>query len=235
MVFAKTILALAAVSAVAAQTDLPTLHGLCDGAVLVNSTSLMLGNLSIQYTRHFCSASVPVDLPTDGSDATATAAADPTPAPVSTDTSSLTRRGFFDLWPLCLFFHTCRPFFLPPPPPSPRNVCNANCTVTCNNDVGVLPPVSDDCAAVQASVQIFASELSTTFTTEPNHLESLSFGTCLIFFENLGKTNLDYCWSSLGTVSAIAGGPCFPPTHPPFSEGICKAKDGTWAVGISHS
>jgi hypothetical protein len=70
-------------------------------------------------------------------------------------------------------------------------------TVACNNNVGVLPPVADDCATIQASFQIFSSELADTFTTESNHFESLIFGTCTIFFNNLGKSELEYCWNDL--------------------------------------
>lgn len=63
--------------------------------------------------------------------------------------------------------------------------------------MGQLPPVTDDCQTIQNSIQILNAQLATTFSVESGHQETLSFGTCTIFFENLGRFELDYCWSDL--------------------------------------
>ena len=69
-------------------------------------------------------------------------------------------------------------------------------STSCNNITGRLPPISDDCETIEASIQIFASDItSSTFTTQPNHQTSLTFGTCGYFFQNLGKTALVECWA----------------------------------------
>lgn len=70
-------------------------------------------------------------------------------------------------------------------------------TTVCNNDAGVLPPISQDCQTIVDSILIFSASQSDIFNVTSNHMETLTFGTCSFFFENLGSTTLDYCFSSL--------------------------------------
>ncbi|KAF8586621.1 hypothetical protein K439DRAFT_936946 [Ramaria rubella] len=141
--------------------------------------------------------------------------------------------GIFDFPPLCYIFDTC--IQQPPPPPPPKNVCGVSCETSCNNTVGTLPPVTDDCQSITDSLQVFQEQLNPTFVVAPGHVETLTFGTCNLFFQNLGLTELIYCWSDLSTQAQADEAACFPPVHPPFSEGLCTSSDGTWAVGASHS
>lgn len=130
----------------------PTLlaYGHCAGPVLLNSTTLQIGPNQFLYEKTWCQSWVNVTVPSNSTDsetspapnATGTTSDLPSPSPIdttsdtTTSTSSLKRRGFFDLWPLCIFFHTCRPYFFPPPyyppqpppPPPPRDVCDVPCT-----------------------------------------------------------------------------------------------------------
>ena len=32
---------------------------------------------------------------------------------------------------------------------------------------------------------------------EPNHVQTITFGTCRFFFQNVGPQPLSYCWTSL--------------------------------------
>lgn len=251
------ILGLFFISSISSAFAQATTYGHCAGPVLLNSTTLQIGPNQFLYEKTWCQSWVNVTVPSNSTDsatslvlsATGTTSDLPSPSPTDTtsdttaSTSSLQRRGFFDLWPLCIFFHTCRPYFFPPPyypqqpppPPPPRDVCGAPCVTSCNDNVGQLPPVTDDCQTIQNSIQILTAQLATTFSVASDHQETLSFGTCTIFFENLGKSELEYCWTGLSNNSALAGAACFPPVHPPFSEGLCTAYDGTWSVGAAHS
>jgi hypothetical protein len=70
-------------------------------------------------------------------------------------------------------------------------------TTTCNNNTGVLPPISQDCQTIANAIQIFQGTQNDTFTVAPNHLETLTFGTCSLFFENLSSGSMAYRFSSL--------------------------------------
>lgn len=145
-----------------------------------------------------------------------------------------TSRGLLDPILCALLGIDCPPPAPPPPAPIP-DVCGASCAISCSNVTGVLPPISDDCANIEAAITILQNEHSSTFTVDPNHLETLSFGTCSYFFENFGPKTLEYCWSDLSSQATAAGDACFPPNQPFSPEGLCTASDGTWAVGATHS
>ncbi|KAF8512557.1 immunomodulatory protein [Hysterangium stoloniferum] len=132
--------------------------------------------------------------------------------------------------------HACDLSAVPRTLPTVINVCSGSCSTSCNNVTGVLPPISEDCAAISNSATILKGILnSPTFTVAPGHLSTLSFGTCSYFFENLSHNTLEYCWDTLSENGDVAGAACFPP-HQPFSpQGLCTAGDGSWAVGASHS
>ncbi|KAF8509418.1 hypothetical protein BU17DRAFT_56119, partial [Hysterangium stoloniferum] len=143
----------------------------------------------------------------------------------------VSRRGLLDWPPLCYLLGTCKPPPPDAPPPAPKDVCNNSCSLSCTNVTGILPPISDDCQTIANSISILQNIQSPTFTVDPGHVDTLSFQTCNMFFENVSPSTLEYCWSSLATNGIAAGGNCFPPNQPFFSEGLCTATDGTWAVG----
>ncbi|KAF8516637.1 hypothetical protein JB92DRAFT_2810146 [Gautieria morchelliformis] len=149
----------------------------------------------------------------------------------SCSTQSVSRRGLFDSPPLCILFGTCKP----PPPPAPMNVCGSICTNSCNDNAGDLPPTSQDCQTIANAIQIFQGTQNDTFTVAANHLETLTFGTCSLFFENLSSASIEYCFSSLSTEGIEAGDECFPPVQPFSSEGLCTGSKNLWAVGAAHS
>lgn len=70
-------------------------------------------------------------------------------------------------------------------------------TISCNQETGILPPISDDCQTIQNAVTILEGTMSPTFLVQPNHLTTLTFGTCSYFFENMGYSELTACWSDL--------------------------------------
>ncbi|VDB91718.1 unnamed protein product [Peniophora sp. CBMAI 1063] len=114
------------------------------------------------------------------------------------------------------------------------NVCGELCAITCSN-LGPLPPVSEDCQTVMNSIQVFQGTLGPTFTVPSNHVQQLTFGTCHFFFENLGPTPLEACWSDLSQEGSLASTTCFPPAQPVMSLAVCEARDTTWEIGVSHS
>ncbi|KZV63063.1 hypothetical protein PENSPDRAFT_590486, partial [Peniophora sp. CONT] len=99
------------------------------------------------------------------------------------------------------------------------------------SQMGVLPPDSNDCNVVKESIQVFQSTTGPTFTVQPNHVQQLSFGTCRFFFENLGTTPLEACWSDLSSQGSLASTECFPPVQPVMSLAVCEARDTTWEIG----
>ncbi|KIJ32169.1 hypothetical protein M422DRAFT_35968 [Sphaerobolus stellatus SS14] len=116
------------------------------------------------------------------------------------------------------------------------NICGLSCTTSCSNVTGILPPISDDCSAISAALQIFAGDLtSSTVVVQPSHLTSLSSGTCEFFLQNTGKAPVQECWTDFSTHGTVAGAACFPPNQPFFPEGLCTGAAGTWAVGSTHS
>ncbi|TBU28807.1 hypothetical protein BD309DRAFT_957398 [Dichomitus squalens] len=114
------------------------------------------------------------------------------------------------------------------------NVCGAICTNVCN-EFGQLPPTTDDCQALVNSITILNGQISPTFTVDPNHVQTITFGTCRFFFENLGPDPLTYCWLDFVQIASAAASQCLPPTQPVLSEGLCIARDSTWEVGVAHS
>ncbi|KAI0363701.1 hypothetical protein BV20DRAFT_93067 [Pilatotrama ljubarskyi] len=114
------------------------------------------------------------------------------------------------------------------------NVCNEICTTVCG-DSGRLPPDSEDCATLVDSITILNGQIPPTFDVEPNHVQTITFGTCRFFFENVGPIPLEYCWLSLAQVASASGNACFPPVQPVMSEGLCIPSDALWEVGAAHS
>lgn len=142
--------------------------------------------------------------------------------------------------------------------------------------VGQLPPISEDCQTLVNAVTILNGQIGTyqsacmplsssgsligkppvdpDFTVESNHVQTISFGTCRFFFENVSPQPLTYCWLSLvrlhirlpllmlsryadlgvisqAQVASAAAAQCLPPNQPVLSEGLCIARDSTWEVG----
>ncbi|KAL0948481.1 hypothetical protein HGRIS_011050 [Hohenbuehelia grisea] len=120
------------------------------------------------------------------------------------------------------------------PSPPPLHVCGGTCANSCNNDAGQLPPVSEDCGVIEDAIQIFTGQGPTSFVLDPNHVETLTFGTCSYFFINTSPITLEYCWTDLSKTANAAGAACFPPAQPFTSEGLCTSF-GLWAVGAAHS
>ncbi|KAJ8456897.1 hypothetical protein ONZ51_g11848 [Trametes cubensis] len=114
------------------------------------------------------------------------------------------------------------------------NVCNEICTTVCGQS-GRLPPDSDDCAALVNSITILNGQIPPTFDVEPNHVQTISFGTCRFFFENVGPETLEYCWLAFTQTASAAESACFPPVQPVMSEGLCIPSDALWEVGVAHS
>ncbi|KAI0643210.1 hypothetical protein C8Q79DRAFT_928406 [Trametes meyenii] len=114
------------------------------------------------------------------------------------------------------------------------NVCGEICTNVCGQS-GRLPPNNDDCQALVNSIVILQSDLPPTFDVLPNHVQTIEFGTCRFFFENVGPIPLEYCWRDLGQTASAAGNACFPPVQPVMSEGLCIPSSALWEVGAAHS
>ncbi|KAI0031085.1 hypothetical protein K488DRAFT_87145 [Vararia minispora EC-137] len=116
--------------------------------------------------------------------------------------------------------------------PNAESVCGAPCVFNCFHNVGDLPPTSQDCAVINNAVEIFSGKSSATFTVSPNHVQTLTFGTCAYFFQNLDSVPLTYCWSDLATNANASAATCFPPSSPPSSDATCgDAVAGQWVVG----
>ncbi|KAH9939703.1 uncharacterized protein BXZ73DRAFT_99338 [Epithele typhae] len=115
-----------------------------------------------------------------------------------------------------------------------NDVCGVNCTNVCAV-VGDLPPDQSDCSVIFDAITILNGSVAPEFSVDAGHMQTLSFGTCRIFFQNFSPQPLEYCWLSFGQVASAAGSACFPPVQPVNSEGLCIASDGTWRVGIAHS
>ncbi|KAI0067525.1 hypothetical protein BV25DRAFT_1912140 [Artomyces pyxidatus] len=120
------------------------------------------------------------------------------------------------------------------PTPTLVDVTSAPCNIFCG-DMGVLPPISDDCAVIENSITILNGVQPATFIVAPSHIQQLTFGTCRVFFENIGGNDLQYTWIALNSTATTAANACFPPVQPVNSLGMCQATDFTWEVGITHS
>ncbi|KAI0776870.1 hypothetical protein BD413DRAFT_469227, partial [Trametes elegans] len=110
------------------------------------------------------------------------------------------------------------------------NVCGEICNTVCAIS-GAVPPANADCEALVNAVNALSEEISPTFIVAPNHVQSISSGTCRFFFENLGSKPLEFCWSSLAQTAQAAGNACLPPVKPTMTEGLCIAPNGSWEVG----
>lgn len=187
----------------------------CPGATLISTAQLPAGDVTINYAQFQCSD---------------------TTAVVSSGASVTIGLNLNSI--LCVLLGIdCPPPPPPPPklPPSPKNECGASCSISCNNNTaGTLPPIASDCQTIVNSFTVFADQLS-TFTVEGGHMETLSFGTCNIAFQNFGSETLEYCWSDFGTVATNDGNACFPPNAFSFGAGVCTGYDGLWAVTETHS
>ncbi|KAL1942358.1 hypothetical protein VTO73DRAFT_6422 [Trametes versicolor] len=115
------------------------------------------------------------------------------------------------------------------------NVCGAICTTVCGQS-GRLEPITEDCEQLVNAITILNGQIAPTFDVEPDHAQTITFGTCRFFFQNVGPTPLEYCWLSLAQVASAAGNACFPPVQPMSSEGLCiDSADAEWQVGAAHS
>ncbi|KAM5530449.1 hypothetical protein V8D89_015889 [Ganoderma adspersum] len=117
---------------------------------------------------------------------------------------------------------------------APTNVCNEPCTNACAS-VGPLPPMAEDCQTIVDAINIFYGSIPTTFEVAANHAQTLTFGTCRFFFENLSAKPVEYCWMSLAQVASAAAAACLPPVQPVQSEGLCLSPTAPWQVGVAHS
>ncbi|KAI8995199.1 hypothetical protein BD414DRAFT_513030 [Trametes punicea] len=122
----------------------------------------------------------------------------------------------------------------PSPSSTATNVCNVICTNVCGES-GQLPPVSEDCQTLVDSITILNGSVPPTFEVDPDHVQTISFGTCRFFFENVGSVPLEYCWLSLAQTASAAASACLPPVQPVMSEGLCIPSDASWEVGVAHS
>ncbi|KAI0665478.1 hypothetical protein C8Q78DRAFT_559361 [Trametes maxima] len=120
------------------------------------------------------------------------------------------------------------------PTSTATNVCGEICTTVCAQS-GRIPPSNDDCATLVDSITVLESQLPPTFDVAPNHMQTITFGTCRFFFENVGSTTLEYCWLDLAQVASASGNACFPPVQPTMSEGLCIPREAIWEVGVAHS
>ncbi|KAI9058890.1 hypothetical protein FKP32DRAFT_1606375 [Trametes sanguinea] len=120
------------------------------------------------------------------------------------------------------------------PTSTATNVCNEICTTVCGES-GQLPPVTEDCATLVDSITILNGQIPPTFEVEPDHVQTITFGTCRFFFENVGPVPLEYCWLSLVQTASASASACLPPTQPVMSEGLCIPSDALWEVGVAHS
>jgi len=118
---------------------------------------------------------------------------------------------------------------------SPTHVCGLDCTTSCNNDAGGLPPISEDCDVLVDAINIFQGEGPSSNVVHAGRMDFLSFGTCMYWFANNSDEDLEYCWDDMAGLSPKAGGACFPPHQPFTSEGLCTSADGLWAFGAAHS
>ncbi|RDX44669.1 hypothetical protein OH76DRAFT_1359250, partial [Lentinus brumalis] len=98
-------------------------------------------------------------------------------------------------------------------------------------DLGLLPPVTEDCQQLVNAITILNGQIPPEFTVDANHVQTISFGTCRFFFENVGPQPLTYCWLSLAQTASAAASACLPPSQPVLSEGLCISSDETWEVG----
>ncbi|EJF56964.1 hypothetical protein DICSQDRAFT_157655 [Dichomitus squalens LYAD-421 SS1] len=110
------------------------------------------------------------------------------------------------------------------------NICGEICQNVCS-DSGNLPPTTEDCQTIVDAITILNGSVCPTFTVDPNHVQTITFGTCRFFFENLGPDPLTYCWLDFVQIASAAASQCLPPTQPVLSEGLCIARDSTWEVG----
>lgn len=57
----------------------------------------------------------------------------------------------------------------------------------------------------QRSVGLTAvAHAAPTFDVQPDHAQTITFGTCRFFFQNVGPTPLEYCWLSLVRIFPLA-------------------------------
>ncbi|KAI0808079.1 hypothetical protein C8Q74DRAFT_111945 [Fomes fomentarius] len=110
------------------------------------------------------------------------------------------------------------------------DVCSEICLNACAHPTQ-LPPASEDCEAIVNAITILNGSVPAGFTVDPNHVQTLTFGTCRFFFQNFAANPLSYCWLSLAQQASAAGASCFPQN----TEGDCVATTGLWRAGAGHS
>ncbi|TFY76355.1 hypothetical protein EWM64_g7656, partial [Hericium alpestre] len=103
-------------------------------------------------------------------------------------------------------------------------------TTTCSS-IGDLPPTTQDCQTIIDAVEILEGKTAPTFTVASGHTETLEFGTCRFFYENLSAETLTYCWQDLVNSASAAGAVCFPPVQPVHTLATCTSLDGLFALG----
>ncbi|KAI0653131.1 hypothetical protein C8Q70DRAFT_652536 [Cubamyces menziesii] len=127
------------------------------------------------------------------------------------------------------------PTSVAPSAPLPtNNVCGELCSNVCG-DSGNLPPVTEDCETIVNAITILNGSISPSFEVDPDHVQTLSFGTCRFFFENFSPFPMSNCWLSFVQIASAAADACLPPVQPVNSEGLCVASDATWRIGVAHS
>jgi len=179
----------------------------CPGALVVAEADLPLGDRSVQIVTSFC------------------------PKPDSASELSATNDR------LCIFFGLCQASGSKSGGPCDhlRNVSGHTCTNYCNTLAGDLPPIAEDCQAIEDAISIFVNAGVSGFVVKPSHIMTLTFGTCKFFFRNMDCMDLEYTWNDLSAAASGAAAACFPPVMPINSEGLCRPRDGTWWVGAAHS
>ncbi|PCH39154.1 hypothetical protein WOLCODRAFT_158690 [Wolfiporia cocos MD-104 SS10] len=117
------------------------------------------------------------------------------------------------------------------------NVCDAMCSNSCNSDSGNQAPSQSDCGTIVNAIEIMSGSgtMDSTFNVEPDDMMQLTYNTCRFFFENMSGNTLEYCWDALSDMASAAVTECFPSTQTLYSEGLCQASSGMWAVGAAHA
>ncbi|KAI0653129.1 hypothetical protein C8Q70DRAFT_1059606 [Cubamyces menziesii] len=213
-------------------------NAVCNGATVVSTSTFAADAGTIEITKFSCGAAttaMPKPKPTTVtkvSTATATKTATATVTSVTTATATETATSVTTV--IQSTTDTATVTVTAAPTSTAVNVCNEICTTVCGQS-GRLPPDSDDCAALVNSITILNGQIPPTFDVEPNHVQTISFGTCRFFFENVGPETLEYCWLAFTQTASAAESACFPPVQPVMSEGLCIPSDALWEVGVAHS
>ncbi|KAI0739498.1 hypothetical protein C8Q80DRAFT_185413 [Daedaleopsis nitida] len=197
------------------------------------ATDVRTQTVSVSTTRTVTSVSVSVSATTGTATVTEVDSTTATATETETATSALTVVESATVTATVTATETAAAPTASPPPPV-TDVCGESCTMVCG-ELGTLPPTSEDCQQLVNSITVLNGSIPPEFTVEPNHVQTISFGTCRFFFENVSPEPLTFCWLSLAQTASAAGDACFPPNQPVLSEGLCIPASGLWEVGAAHS